>query len=80
MSKCNYNRVVEKGEYSYLVDATANNKVSKSGIMKLTWFYIKKFKFSFGEGLRKAYAKANERIAQINKSIKMDLSDWTKRS
>lgn len=67
-----------KSEYEFIKEAINENKAQRSGMMKLAWFYIKKFKLSFKIAINKAWGAVRERIAQTAKAVKMDLSMWTK--
>lgn len=67
-----------KSEFEFITEAINENKASRSGVMKLTWFYIRKFKLSFKTAINKAWSAVRERIAQKAKSIRMekDLAAW----
>lgn len=67
-----------KSEYEFITEAINANTPSRSGVMKLAWHYIKKFKMSFKTAINKAWSAVRERIAQTAKAVKMDLSMWTK--
>ncbi len=67
-----------KNEYDFIKEAISNDKASRSGVMKLAWHYIKKFKLSLSDGLKKSWAVVREKIEKSIKAAKMDLSAWTK--
>ncbi len=67
-----------KNEYDFIKEAISNDKASRSGVMKLAWLYIKKFKLSLSDGLKKAWAVVKEKIEKSIYQRSLDLSGWTK--
>lgn len=65
-----------KTEFEFIKEAIVGDKASRSGVMKLAWYYIKKKGLSFKVAVGKAWEIVKEKIERSIKDRKIDLSAW----
>lgn len=70
----------KKSEFEFIKEAMPNDKKSRSGVMKLAWFYKKRDGISFGEAQKKAHNEISERIRKKQFVPKSLDYYWTKGS